>query len=214
MNPTDLTQAFPTGYWFPTPLDHQTDQVTYSVQTIGELVVTTGKIAVCDPLVTLNPHLCLTQPLPVGRYPVKLSIATFHDRKEQRVACAMLVLHDQPAVTWELAACFQGESEWGYPVDSGTGCFMDGEVVQRLSSLSPTEFETYYHHLDQTLDQTYLDTWDWANFCLEESTGLNIIAFHSGWGEGCYPSYWGYDQQGNPVCLVTDFKLFELREDQ
>ncbi|HAO10726.1 MAG TPA: hypothetical protein DCQ51_06025 [Planktothrix sp. UBA8407] len=44
---------------------------------------------------------------------------------------------------------------------------------------------------------------------LDESTGLNIIAFHSGWGEGCYSCYWGDDSQGNPVYLVTDFRLLE-----
>jgi Protein of unknown function (DUF4241) len=209
MNPTDLTQAFQPSYWFQTPRDHDTDQVTYSVQTIGELVLTSGKIAVCDPLVAPHPHLCLTQPLAAGRYRVQLSIATFHDEKEQRVACAILVIRDQPAVQWELAVSFPGNQEWGYPMNSGTGCFMDGEVAQQLSSLSEQEFEDYYYRLDQALDQTYIDTWDWANFCLDESTGLNIIAFHSGWGEGCYPAYWGYDQQGNPVCLVTDFRLFQ-----
>ncbi|VXD15095.1 conserved hypothetical protein [Planktothrix serta PCC 8927] len=205
----NLTQAFQPGYWFQTPLDHDPERVTYSVQTIGELVLTSGKIVVCDPLVAINPHLCLTQPLAAGRYQVQLSIATFHDQKEQRVACAMLVIRDQPAVKWELAASFPGDQEWAYPMNSGTGCFMDGEVAQRLSDLSEQEFEDYYDRLDQALDQTYIDTWDWANFCLDESTGLNIIAFHSGWGEGCYPAYWGYDQQGNLVCLVTDFRLLQ-----
>lgn len=209
MNATDLTQAFHNGYCFHTTLDQDSDQVTYSVHPIGELVFTSGKVAVCDPLVPVTPHLCLTHPLPVGRYPVRLSIATFHERQEQRVAYAMLVIRDQPAVRWELALSSQGDQEWGYSVDSGTGCFIDGDALKQLSSLSESEFEDYYYRLDQALDQTYLDTWDWANFCLDESTGLNIIAFHSGWGDGCYPSYWGYDQEENIVCLVTDFKLFE-----
>ncbi|MGL4503995.1 MAG: DUF4241 domain-containing protein [Planktothrix sp.] len=208
MNPTDLNQAFQHGYCFQTTLDQHIDQVTYSVHTLGELVLTSGKIAVCDPLVVPNSHLCLTQTLAAGRYPVKLSIATFHDQKEQRVAYGMLVIRDQPAVRWELALSSQPDQESGYPVNSGTGCFIDGEGVKYLSSLSEHDFESYYHHLDQLLDQTYVDTWDWTNFCLDESTGLNIIAFHSGWGEGCYPSYWGYDSQGNPVCLVTDFRLW------
>ena len=209
MNPTDLNQAFQNGYCFQTTLDQHSDQVTYSVHTLGELVLTSGKIAVCDPLIVPNSDLCLTQTLAAGRYPVKLSIATFDHQKEQRVAYGMLVIRDQPAVKWELAVSFTGDQESGYPVTSGTGCFIDGEVIKRLSFLSDTEFENYYNHLDQALDQTYVDTWDWTNFCLDESTGLNIIAFHSGWGEGYYSSYWGYDSQGNIVCLVTDFRLLD-----
>jgi hypothetical protein len=27
-------------------------------------------------------------------------------------------------------------------------------------------------------------------------------------GDGCYPSYFGFDEKHNPVILVTDFGLF------
>jgi hypothetical protein len=33
----------------------------------------------------------------------------------------------------------------------------------------------------------------------------NLIAFSSGWGDGGYPSFFGYDSHDHLACLVTDF---------
>ena len=44
---------------------------------------------------------------------------------------------------------------------------------------------------------------------MDETTGVNIIAFSSGWGDGCYPSYWGYDAADQRVALVTDFGVLD-----
>jgi hypothetical protein len=35
-----------------------------------------------------------------------------------------------------------------------------------------------------------------------------VIVFQSGYGDGFYASYWGFDAEGQLVCLVTDFDLF------
>jgi uncharacterized protein DUF4241 len=40
---------------------------------------------------------------------------------------------------------------------------------------------------------------------LDEETGANILLFTSGWGDGAYPSYWGYAADDALVCLLTDF---------
>jgi hypothetical protein len=36
-----------------------------------------------------------------------------------------------------------------------------------------------------------------------------VIAFSSGWGDGSYPSFWGYDADSQPVALVTDFGVLD-----
>lgn len=48
----------------------------------------------------------------------------------------------------------------------------------------------------------------WANVQVGDRTDANVIAFSSGYGDGAYASYWGYDAAGNLVSLVTDFSLF------
>ena len=51
---------------------------------------------------------------------------------------------------------------------------------------------------------------NWANVLLNDITEANVIAFSSGWGDGGYSSYWGYDEKGNLAALVTDFVLFNI----
>jgi hypothetical protein len=58
------------------------------------------------------------------------------------------------------------------------------------------------------LDKTYVDTWSWANTCLNLTTKANIICFSTGLGDGGYTSYFGFGANGNVVCLVTDFGVF------
>lgn len=48
----------------------------------------------------------------------------------------------------------------------------------------------------------------WADVLVVESTGANVITFSSGWGDGEYASFWGYDASGELTCLITDFALF------
>lgn len=40
-------------------------------------------------------------------------------------------------------------------------------------------------------------------------TGLNVMIFSSGYGDGFYASYWGFDDTGSPVALVTDFRVLD-----
>jgi len=41
---------------------------------------------------------------------------------------------------------------------------------------------------------------------LEEDEG-NVVMFSSGTGDGCYESYWGFDEAGELVELATDFEV-------
>jgi hypothetical protein len=46
-----------------------------------------------------------------------------------------------------------------------------------------------------------------ADFVLDPDSGLNVVFFTSGDGDGEYASYWGYDAVSDLACLVTDFGL-------
>jgi hypothetical protein len=45
----------------------------------------------------------------------------------------------------------------------------------------------------------------YKNVVVDSRSGLNFIACNSGWGDGCYPSFYGYDDTGEICVLVTDF---------
>ena len=93
----------------------------------------------------------------------------------------------------------------GYGVDSGTGCFVDVDTVRLFDEADADQ-------LIAELAKTYVHTWSWANLVVNPATGGNLAAFSSGFGDGGYPSYFGYDGSGCLVCLVTDFGLFNSED--
>ncbi len=38
-------------------------------------------------------------------------------------------------------------------------------------------------------------------------SGTNLIAYHSGWGDGAYPTWIGRAADGDVVCFVADMLL-------
>ena len=95
---------------------------------------------------------------------------------------------------------------YGYPVDSGTGCFMDLKAAGVLRKRKRDD-RGYSDRLIKAGRSVYVHTRDWADFRLEAETGLNLVFFSSGFGDGTYASYWGFDAAGELACLVTDFRV-------
>ncbi|MBN3899128.1 MAG: DUF4241 domain-containing protein [Nostoc sp. NOS(2021)] len=178
----------------------------------GELVLISGKLLACDPLTLWNPEAFTGSFLP-GRYPVILSVAHIHNkngRNDKRVAYAMLQLSEEPAVRWEIAAIssqnlnsLEEAQIFGYGVDSGTGCFMDASVAEIIDELE----ENWNTQLLKELRKNYSPTWDWANLSVGELNQANVIAFSSGWGDGVYATYFGYNASHKIVNVITDFEV-------
>jgi hypothetical protein len=97
----------------------------------------------------------------------------------------------------------------GYGVDAGTGWFADVATLRAFDECG----EDASDELMAAMDRTYENTWSWADVNCGDS-GENIIAFSSGYGDGLYASFWGLDEEGAPVCLVTDFGLCEVAWDR
>ncbi|WP_448268932.1 DUF4241 domain-containing protein [Nostoc sp. DSM 114159] len=197
------------------------NEINYNTYNGGELILTSGKLVACDPLVNpdSDPFDIILAP---GRYSVILSVAHFQKNNDQRVAYAMLCVNQATPVRWEVARTdnqdenlgLLSEGEiFGYAVDSGTGCFMDakaGEIINDSiysAYLKKTRIEDLTYKIECELKKNYRPTWDWANVCIDSSTQANIIAFHSGWGDGIYATYLGYDKNNNIVNVITDFNL-------
>ncbi len=98
---------------------------------------------------------------------------------------------------------------YGYGVDSGTGGFMDEQTFLRLTEGLEEWEGGIFSALDDALEKSYVDTYSAANVRLPDSE-YNVAAFSSGWGDGGYPSYWGFDAEGQLCCLMTDFCILDL----
>jgi hypothetical protein len=213
MTRPDFTNAFREGWT--TELE-DLGPVSFTCRLIGELTVTTGQVIACDPLVFSEFATPFATAIDPGRYPVILSVANIGG--EQRVAYAKLQVRPRLASRWEAALrsnhatgpVAEGEI-LGYPVESGTGCFMDKEAADWF--LAQLDYDIDFdRHLMEQINRNYVHTWDWANMPLSPKSGANLIAFSSGWGTGCYASYFGYDRDGNMVDLTTDFRLLHETE--
>ncbi len=207
----DYSKAFIDGISVET--DHGT--ATLNVHNIGELTVSTGLIVACDPFVFFD-SVPFAIEIPTGKYPVLLSV----ERRgaDERVAFALLKISGEDTVRWEPAVRLdqpglKGYNFHGYPVDSGTGCFMDNAVakiiLKRFEDEVWADDYSYSNQIMAEMKKNYVHTWDWGNIKLEDGVG-NMITFKSGLGDGVYPSYFGFAANGSITGLVTDFGFVDL----
>ena len=187
-------------------------QVRCQVHELGRLVVTSGSIAASDPLVDPTPRP-FQQRIPNGSHSVAVAVACY-EGGDERVAFARVRLTETSPITWRMATTFgqdtatlRADEYFGYGVDAGTGCFMDPRAGELLSARMDEESE-FYNVIIEGMDRTYRHTWSWFDFTPAEGRPENIICFSSGFGDGSYPSFFGFDSQGAVCALVTDFCLF------
>lgn len=182
---------------------------------IGKVNLSTGEILACDPLVELGEARTYIQKTPIGKFPVKICVVPSRDYGD-RYACVKVEFNKNKPVVYELAVTGNekemdeaGEDEYyGFGVDAGMGCVADKK--------SQDEYLKYWKKLEEegNVDNPYDDIFeelleesfkkfpkyqrdggDWANFIIP-NTDLNIPVFASGWGDGDYPCYFGYDEKG------------------
>jgi hypothetical protein len=184
--------------------------VQFRVEELGLLRVPTGMLAASDPFIDQNPAP-FTRTVPPGAYPVLAAIACYPD--DERIAFARLKVADGPIVSWEMAlvagqdvASLGADDMFGYGVDAGTGCFMDADGGRALDARMTQEGE-YYNVLIEGLEAAQRDTWSYLDVRPSEADGVNVICFSTGFGDGFYPTYFGLDEHGSVMSVVTDFLL-------
>jgi hypothetical protein len=208
--------------------DRRRDRVTFWTRLVGDLIAPTGRIVACDPFACANAP-AFAHEVPPGQYSVLVALAQFAGNGDERIAGAMLQLRDAAPVRWEPAAWVrdadlanaetdQEEGATGrasladaYGVDSGFGAFMDEAAIEAL--LEHRDAEDDDHYLQGRLESLGpVGGAEWFDIPLDEEAGANILLFTSGWGDGAYPSYWGYAANGGLVCLLTDFSVFDASD--
>ena len=182
---------------------------------IGKVNLPTGEILACDPLVELGEARTYIQKTPIGKFPVKICVVPSREYGD-RYACVKVEFNKNKPVVYELAVTgnekemdeAEEDEFYGFGVDAGMGCVADKK--------SQNEYSKYWKKLEEegNADNPYDDIFeelleesfkkfpkyqrdggDWANFIIPD-TDLNIPVFASGWGDGYYPCYFGYDEKG------------------
>ena len=181
----------------------------------GIINLPTGRIIACDPLIT-NDMKEFKINFPQGEF----AVLVHKERESNCIAYVEIVFADEEIVAWKLATTedqnideLKGEEIFGYPVESGMGCFMDFETQDCLNHLEKRLFhrkgaeflgiyqEFFYDHFyDQNgaVDQ-------YAFLKPDEEKDGNIFAFETGYGEGFYATYIGFGKDNQPLKIVTEF---------
>ena len=170
---------------------------------IGKIKIESGKIIACDPIITHDAY-AFTQIFPVGEFPVQLAMAK--SENDERVAFSRILFTEDSVARWEFALKPGQEpiplgdtSFYCYGVDAGPGIFIDSIANVFLNKKNQSEWDRifikkaevygyrgYIHHFEEH----------------------SLATFSTGYGDGCYATYVGYNKDGNICRLLTDFDLF------
>jgi hypothetical protein len=174
------------------------------VYRLPDLWLPMGEIVAADGFIMQRQSF--TRQVKPGRYAVTIASAGF--ASDERIAFAQIRFSDRPVVRWEMAlvggqdvSMLQPGYFFGYPVDSGTGCFADPRAVELINEANDPEME-FFNEVSGEMDKVYRHTRSWVHI---ETPKGSAVLFSSGFGDGMYPSYFGLDQAMEPVALVTDF---------
>lgn len=202
---------------------------------MGTVHFPSGRILVCDPLVYLNreakPYF---HDVPVGVFPIDAAVVRIED-DHFRYAAVRVAFSDEWPVRFvealmgheDLENLDEGEF-FGFNVDAGLGT-----VVDEVTRDAWCDFAEQWHgeHPDGNLYDDYFaeefrksreqhpkyqrKDGDWINWTIP-GTDLSVPMFQSGFGDGAYPVYFGYDRKGKISQLVIHFIniALEFEEDE
>ncbi len=198
---------------------------SYDKFEIGELLISSGKIVCTDPI-----YRALGYPqnwqVSKGKYPVNIYIGLNGDF-EGRVAYAEIIFSTEEIDSWELSLIdesnlnddFEKKLNGMYPVESGLSSFTDFETWKNYNNQvtnyqGKDEKSNFYKDvlgplfkLNEGIPKSSRGE-DWIHYNIDNG---NIIMFGTGWGDGLYSRFVGFDKLRNPVKLITDF--IQLSED-
>jgi len=183
---------------------------SFSPKALGKFNCVSGKLVACDPFAYYG-DAPFEAVFPTGQFPVELAVAKM--KNDERVGFSRIVFSGQHPVKWQMGilpgedvSTLTGDRVFGYGVDSGTGCFLDASQAEAYSKFIDDETGENYNKVSAELQKNTSNTW---TSLIWQQENLTVPMFSTGWGDGSYASYIGFDKDGAICRLVTDFALFE-----
>ncbi|MFG1955640.1 DUF4241 domain-containing protein [Micromonospora sp. NPDC048830] len=171
----------------------------------GDLHLPSGRLVAADPswLTTweMSGIAPFTATVPPGTYPLTLALVEWP--QDKRVAAAKLVIRDEPVAAWEMAlrpgqdpgTLHEGEA-FVVGVNVATIVLFDRVALEAMARRSEENPEFY--SVAEAERPVELQ---------DRASGANLIAFHTGWGDGAYPVWVGRTATGAVACFVVDMAM-------
>lgn len=203
-------------------LNEYFDSGDYSVVPMGRLLLPSGKVVASDPLYHLEfgnlPPF--SRRAPRGSFPAELAVAR-DAGGEPLYAAARVLFSDARTVRYQLAlrpgeqpAQLEADEIFGLPVESGLACFCDEKTARLFAvfcaqwrqdhpgkNLYDDYFAFFFARSARKCPGAQREEGSWLNWHLPDRKE-NVILFDSGFGNGIYPAYWGFDEEGKITALV------------
>lgn len=200
----------------------------------GDVNLPTGRIVAADPFLSVE-QAAFARAVEPDKYPVFIYMAEI-DKLHHRIGYAKIKFRAEKATKWILALTeditaeeldeLEEDEFYGFAVESGIAGFMDetarDEFNEKLDALQDANPE--YDYYEQVLASEFLqhsgknnfsrELGDWNDHRINPNSDDNIVMFASGWGDGYYPAYWGFNDNGDTVELVVDFLLDDFEEEE
>lgn len=199
---------------------------------LGNVSLPKGQVIVCDPLTYLDWARPYQQTVPAGTYAVECCVRPQSETDSARYMAVRVRFSAAEAVRFENALV--GDEElcdmeagdfFGFAVDAGLACICDAETHQAALAFVQT---WYAENPDGNIYDDYFaglfaescrsapahqrEGGDWLNWTVPGSE-WQIPMFQSGYGDGSYPVYWGFDAAGRVCQLVIQFIDVEEEDD-
>ncbi|MFG1673958.1 DUF4241 domain-containing protein [Micromonospora sp. NPDC049282] len=184
------------------------------VHPTGEVVLPSGHLVGCDPLVCpeSDPYTVSVAP---GRYPARAWVSSVRydgGGTDRRVAALEIVVRDEPVTRWEMAVVdgqdvgeLGSNDFFGYGVDAGTGTLADRDALAVVEGWDEDRIEEVF--LAEDGDSGRGPVPGLVDVVVDEVTGANVVTVWSGWGDGCYGTWVGRGADGRIARFVTDFMV-------
>ena len=199
---------------------------------IGPCSLPSGKVLVRDPLVYLwdkeeKPYFLSA---PAGIYRTEVCVVKPDgDWDCARYAAVRLRFTDNRPVEFcealvgdEDLSELEDASYFGFCVDAGLGCICDEEGRRAFCAWSEqwdkahpdgNQYDDYFAPLFAESYKAHpefqREGGDWLNWVIP-GTDYHLPLFQSGFGDGVYPVYWGFDEEGQICQLAVQFIDIEL----
>lgn len=193
------------------------------VVTISRLTVREGRLVVSDAVLYFDTDILpYTQTVPVGEYEVRACI--LHTEFATRIMAVAVSFSDKPPVSFALAtdgtedpASISEDALIGVCVDVGIAAVAD-TAAQRAYCKFKDDWcakhsggNFYIDCILELFERSYeadpvhqRQGGDFIDLKIP-GTDMHIPMFSTGWGDGYYPVYWGYSEDGQLASMVIPF---------
>ena len=191
---------------------------------MGDISFPTGDILVRDPLVWLNrdemPYL---QSVPKGIFRIETLVVKLEEDHYRYALSRVKFRENLPVIYYEALKGDENlddvddDSIFGFNVDAGLATIVD---VETRNAYCDFEDKWYAENPDKNIYDDFFaevfaknaednpdyqrESGDWINFKIPNSE-LSIPMIQSGFGDGRYPVYFGYDENGKLCDLVVEY---------